>query len=76
MEENKIGKAIKKYRELKGISQTELATLIGLAGKDVISKYERGERLPTLEKNLPAICNALDIEFDVVFKKKHKKSPV
>lgn len=73
MEENKIGKAIKKYREKANMSQAQLAEAIGLNGKDIIWKYERGDRVPTIEKTLPKICDALNIDFDVVFKPKPKK---
>lgn len=72
MEENKIGMAIKKYREKANMSQTQLAEAIGLNSKDIISKYERGDRVPTIEKTLPKICEALNIDFDIIFKPKPK----
>ena len=71
MEKNKVGLAIKKYREKAGMSQLELSTAIGLKGKGIISKYERGERMPTLEKTLPKICEVLNIEYDIIFSDKN-----
>lgn len=70
MENNKIGKAIKLYREKAGVSQSQLADMIGLNSKDIICKYENGRRTPTIDKTLPKICDALGIDFDVVFKPK------
>ena len=68
MEKNRIGKEIKNYRKLRGMSQQELAKLVGLYSKNMISRFENGESIPKLEKTLPLICKALDIDFDIVFK--------
>ena len=70
MEKNQIGTEIKKYRKLAGLTQEQLAEKCGLKGKYIISMYERGTRLPTLDKTLPKICDVLGIDFDVVFRKK------
>lgn len=48
-----IGKQIKYFREKKGITQEELASEIGVSGKQGISRFENGVRNPkreTLEK--------------------------
>jgi transcriptional regulator with XRE-family HTH domain len=44
----KIGNRIAQLRKEKSISQTQLAHLIG-ASREAISKYERGEAVPSVE---------------------------
>lgn len=67
MESIQIGEKIKFYREKKEITQTQLAEQLNLAGKNTISKYERGIRYPSMDV-LNKICEALDISFEIVFK--------
>jgi transcriptional regulator with XRE-family HTH domain len=43
-----VGLAIKTLRELKGLSQSDLARLAGV-GKSQLSKYESGKELPRLD---------------------------
>lgn len=43
---SKIGKNIKKYRELKGLTQAQLAEAIGKKSKNVISNWENGLNEP------------------------------
>ena len=45
-----LGEKIKKYREIKGITQAEIAELLGVSPATV-SKYEAG----TLEPNIESI---------------------
>jgi transcriptional regulator with XRE-family HTH domain len=66
-----IGEKIKFYREKKGITQTELSDALKLAGKDTISKYERGLRFPSIDM-LNKICDALDIDYKIIFTPKPK----
>lgn len=49
---------IKKYRMAKGLSQTELAKMIGVAQKQ-ISQYESGQRRPDCF-NIVYLAKALD----------------
>lgn len=44
-----IGKAIAKYRQASGLSQAQLAELIGV-GNDAISRMERGTIVPTITR--------------------------
>ncbi len=55
----KIGENIKKYRVLRGITQHELAEIIGLTEKQ-ISKIETGIHYPKFE-NFVKILDALNI---------------
>lgn len=52
-----VGKRIRRYRELKGITQVELGRR---AGAGSIPAYERGEQPMSIDK-LPAIAAALDV---------------
>ena len=49
-----IGKRLKLIRELKGLSQTELGNSLGIMYQHV-SKYERGESVPTWENLIKLI---------------------
>jgi DNA-binding transcriptional regulator YiaG len=40
-------KEIQRLREKLGLSQDELANALGLAGKNVVSRWETGERNPS-----------------------------
>ena len=51
---------LKAYRQHKGLTQIEVATLLGFDASVNISRYERGARLPHLEGAL-----ALEMLFDV-----------
>lgn len=46
----RIGRALKACRTLGEMSQDELAQKVGLAGGAVISAYEAGDKVPTLER--------------------------
>lgn len=52
-----VGIALSTLRELKGLSQAEVALRAGL-GKSQLSKYEKGKELPKL-KSLGKVLNAL-----------------
>lgn len=56
---------LKQFREEKGMSQTELANLVGLK-QTTISQYENGSRKPDLEK-AKRLSDALDISLDDFF---------
>ena len=56
---------LKQLRESKGISQTQLANLVGLK-QTTISQYENGSRKPNLNK-AKKIADALNISLDDFF---------
>lgn len=53
---------IKEARELKGITQKELAEMVGTNQK-IISRYERGTQIPSV-KRAEQIAAALSIRLD------------
>lgn len=57
-----IGENIKKIRNLRGIGQKKLATMLNLTAASV-SNWERGKRLPDIE-NLISLCEILQISSD------------
>lgn len=67
MKENRIGEQIKEYRLKLGLSQLELAQKAGFKNAIAISQLENGYRLPSLGDTLPKICQALGVDFEVVF---------
>lgn len=61
---NVLGLNIKKFRNIKGITQEELGNLIGVTTQ-AVSKWERGG-MPDAEL-LPSISSALDVSIDSLF---------
>lgn len=59
MEANSIGEFIQVLRKDKGLTQKELAEIIGMSDK-TISKWENGNSLPDTSMLLP-LCRAFDI---------------
>lgn len=59
-----INENIKKARKAAGITQKELAGMIGVHQKD-ISRWENGERTPNLEA-FSGICKALKTSADTL----------
>ena len=57
-----FGKKLKKIREDKEMSQTELGKKIGVSGS-TISAYEKSRKLPTIE-TLKKLCLVLEISSD------------
>jgi len=57
-------KRLKKARELKGLSQEQLAKLVGSQGKSSVSNWENGYSTPTLET---AIKLSRILEKDIEF---------
>ena len=60
--EERLGGRIKYVRELRKLSQRQLAEKMGQTAKSV-SKYESGERIPSTVKILK-ICQILGVEFE------------
>jgi len=56
-------KGLKQARKLLGISQNELAEVVGHKGYQTISRYERGERFPD-KSILVALSNRLNVSID------------
>ena len=59
MDQEKIGKFILEMRKQKGLTQKELAELVGISDK-TISKWECGNSMPDISY-LEVLCNSLDI---------------
>ena len=58
----KFGEKISKLKKLKKLSQVELANITGIS-RDAISKYERGDVLPSVEY-AKRIADALGVSLD------------
>lgn len=56
---------IRSLRKRRGLKQYEFATIIGVA-QGVLSDYERGEKLPGVER-LPTIAAALGVDINDLF---------
>lgn len=56
----KIGTKIKQQRKKKGLTQKELASILGLGGVTTVASWEQGLSNPPA-KRIPAIADALDI---------------
>ena len=67
---NAIGKNIKKYRELRHLTQRELSDKISLLGIDIyhsdISQIENG-KLMLKDFEIIALCKVLQITYDQIF---------
>lgn len=60
-----ISNSIRFYREKKGLTQSELASLLGVS-KNAISSYECGDYNPTLNHAVQ-LCVLLDVDFCKLF---------
>ena len=57
-----IGKKIKYLRELKGMTQEELANLLYVS-KQAVSKWEKGVTLPDIE-NIIRLCELFNVDIN------------
>lgn len=55
-----------KAREMKGLTQKELADKLGIASAQLISNWERGLCAPPIKK-IQKLSKILDVEFDPTF---------
>jgi transcriptional regulator with XRE-family HTH domain len=55
-----------KAREMKGLTQKELAEKLGIASAQLISNWERGLCAPPIKK-ISSLASILDIKFDPTF---------
>lgn len=69
-----VAKNLKYYRELKGLTQRELAHKIGVR-HNTISSWENGPNSIDISY-LMQICDLLDVSLDEIFKRKKNDSPV
>lgn len=67
-----FGKRLKEIRKRKGLSQQQLAELVGMESTNNISKLESGEQL--LKKNLEKICEVLNVDVKELFDFGHLKN--
>ena len=65
-EQETLAKNVKRYRQVKGLKQKELAVKVGLSA-DTICKIETGKQHNVGLKFLTAICRALDISIEELF---------
>lgn len=65
----KIAEKITQLRKEKGLSQTELAEAIK-ASREAISKYERGEAIPSVEV-AARIADVFEVTIDFLMGKNH-----
>ena len=68
-----FGKRLKEIRKRKGLSQQQLAELVGMEPTNNISKLESGEQLPKKE-NLEKICKVLNVDVKELFDFGHLKN--
>ena len=61
-----LGENIRRHRQLKGLTQEDLAKKVGW-NKDTISKIELGKLKNPGLKHLISICRELDIEMEELF---------
>lgn len=68
METSTLGASLKKHRKIKGMTQSHLAELCGLAGgRQIIQKYESDIVKPTVS-TLEKLCKVLGLEISLVGK--------
>lgn len=68
-----FGHRLKILRKIRGLSQSEFATLVGISQK-VVSSYERDYRMPSVEK-IPRIAEILDTSVDYLIGKNNNEKP-
>ena len=72
---NVIGKNIKKYRELRGLSQRELSNKIALLGVDIYhsdNSQIENEKLLLKDFEIIAFCKVLNISYEQIFENTDK----
>ena len=70
-----LGRNIKRYRQLKGLMQQELAKKVGLT-KDTISKVELGKQENIGVKYLILIQEELDVAMQELFMEHHEEKVI
>ena len=66
-----IGRAIAKYRQASGLTQAQLAEILGI-GNDAVSRMERGTTIPTITRLLELSeifqCEIADLVTDISYR--------
>ena len=70
-----LAKNLKRYRQFKGLTQSELGKIVGLT-KDTISKIEVGKQENIGLKYLELICKELNIGVEQLFLKEAQVKPI
>lgn len=71
-----LGKRIKEIRKKKGLSQEQLAEMIGLESSNSISNVENGYNYPSIQ-NLEKMLKVLNCSFPAIFTfEQHKNSDI
>jgi len=72
----KINNRLRMYRKIKGLSQVQVASLMGLTSSSQLSRWENSQRLPPLRKaiQLSVLYNRLvtDLFFDIFDEEREK----
>jgi len=68
---NTFGERIKKARQAKGLSQAELAKIMGESSGNVIFTWEKGTGKPDYEK-IALLCDVLEVSADDIIGRKKK----
>ena len=63
---SKIGENIKKYRELRGLTQEQLAHKLGYKSKGAVANWENGLNSPNDDK-LEMLLSILDVDANTLF---------
>ena len=69
-----LGEKITKLRKEKKLSQLDIASAIGVS-RDAISKYERGDIVPSAE-NAKRIADVLDVSLDYLVSEEEKQEAI
>ncbi len=69
-----LGEKITKLRKEKKLSQLDIASTIGVS-RDAISKYERGDIVPSVE-NAKRIADVLDVSLDYLVSEEEKQEAI
>ena len=64
MEQQKIGKLISEKRKEKGITQQQLADMLGVTNK-AVSKWENGKSMPDIGI-IPELCKVLGVSISTL----------
>ena len=69
-----LGQKIVRLRKQKKLSQAEVAQAVGVS-RDAISKYERGDIVPSVE-NAKKIAEVLDVSLDYLVSNEEKQTVI
>ena len=61
-----IGYALARERKRQGLTQTQLAAMVGISGHAYISRIENGKKAPSLDR-IFQLADALDVSVNYFF---------